>query len=263
MLVIRELTGGLYFGKPQERRVDDGAARAPSTRSYYNEDEIERVVRTSASSSRARARTSVTQRRQGERARVVAAVARGRDRGAPRVSRTSSSSTCSSTPARCTSSAARAAFDVIVTENMFGDILTDEAVDARRLAGHAAVGVARRARGRHRLGLYEPIHGSAPDIAGQGIANPLGTILLRGDAAAPLARPERGGRRLEAAVDAVITSGLRTADIAGAANRQSRRARWPTPCWSGWGSGARQRSAHLGLWLPVLCPWNTRSVPMY
>jgi 3-isopropylmalate dehydrogenase len=102
-------------------------------------------------------------------------------------------------------------FDVIVTENMFGDILTDE---ASMLAG--SLGLSPSASlGDGKRGLYEPIHGSAPDIAGKGIANPVGTIL----SAALLLRHSLGleaeARAIEGAVSAALTQGLRTADIAG------------------------------------------------
>src|SRR5690606_32805389 len=101
-------------------------------------------------------------------------------------------------------------FDVIVTENMFGDILTDE---ASMLAG--SLGLSPSASlGDGRRGLYEPIHGSAPDIAGKGIANPVGTIL----SAALLLRHSLGleaeARAIEAAVSTALAQGLRTADIA-------------------------------------------------
>jgi 3-isopropylmalate dehydrogenase len=101
-------------------------------------------------------------------------------------------------------------FDVILTENLFGDILTDE---ASMLVGSLGL-LPSASLGESRVGLYEPIHGSAPDIAGKGIANPYGTILsaamllrhsleLHGEAAA-----------VELAVDQAITRGIRTADIA-------------------------------------------------
>jgi 3-isopropylmalate dehydrogenase len=101
-------------------------------------------------------------------------------------------------------------FDVIVTENMFGDILTDE---ASMLAG--SLGLSPSASlGDGKRGLYEPIHGSAPDIAGKGIANPVGTIL----SAALLLRHSLGleieARAVEAAVAQALDQGLRTADIA-------------------------------------------------
>jgi 3-isopropylmalate dehydrogenase len=102
------------------------------------------------------------------------------------------------------------AFDVVVTENLFGDILTDE---ASMLAG--ALGMLPSASlGAGTLGLYEPIHGSAPDIAGKGIANPIGAIL----SAALLLRwslsREDAAQSIERAVSRVLAGGLRTADIA-------------------------------------------------
>jgi 3-isopropylmalate dehydrogenase len=112
-------------------------------------------------------------------------------------------------------------FDVVVTENMFGDILTDEAAvlaGSLGLLPSASLGDAGNGvnlDGRRR-GLYEPIHGSAPDIAGKGIANPLGTI----SSAAMLLRHSLGleeeARAVERAVDAVVTAGARTADMGGA-----------------------------------------------
>jgi 3-isopropylmalate dehydrogenase len=111
-----------------------------------------------------------------------------------------------------------ARFDVIVTENMFGDILTDEAAVLTGSIGllpSASLGAA--TGGARRLGLYEPIHGSAPDIAGRGIANPAGTIL----SAAMLLRHSLGleaeARAVERAVSEAITSGVRTADLGGTA----------------------------------------------
>ena len=100
-------------------------------------------------------------------------------------------------------------FDVIVTENMFGDILTDEAA---ALAGSLGL-MPSASLGDNHIGLYEPIHGSAPDIAGKGIANPIGTIL----SAALLLRYSLGlhdeAEAIERAVDEVITEGARTADM--------------------------------------------------
>jgi 3-isopropylmalate dehydrogenase len=102
-------------------------------------------------------------------------------------------------------------FDVIVTENMFGDILTDE---ASMLVGSLGM-LPSASLNEHRRGLYEPIHGSAPDIAGRGIANPCGTIL----SAAMLLRHSLGleaeAKVVEAAVFGALESGLRTRDLAG------------------------------------------------
>ena len=101
-------------------------------------------------------------------------------------------------------------FDVIVTENLFGDVLSDEAA---MLTGSLGM-LPSASLGAGTFGLYEPIHGSAPDIAGKGIANPLATIL----SVALLLRYSLGreteARRIEAAVEAVLAAGLRTADIA-------------------------------------------------
>ena len=98
-------------------------------------------------------------------------------------------------------------YDVIATENMFGDILSDEAA---MLAGSMGM-LPSASLGAGRFGLYEPIHGSAPDIAGQGIANPLATILeLRHDAAL-VARPRARAAAVEAAVDAVLEAAIAAA----------------------------------------------------
>ena len=116
------------------------------------------------------------------------------------------------------------AYDVIVTENLFGDILTDEAA---ALAGSLGL-LPSASLGEGKAGLYEPIHGSAPDIAGKGLANPLGAIL----SAALLLRYSLGleaeARAIEAAVDAVIERGVLTRDLGGTASTRGsdrRRAR--------------------------------------
>jgi 3-isopropylmalate dehydrogenase len=105
-----------------------------------------------------------------------------------------------------------ASLDVVVTENMFGDILTDE---ASVLAGSMGM-LPSASIGNAGPGLYEPIHGSAPDIAGQGIANPVGMIL----SAAMMLRHSLGlpaeAKRIEDAVDRAVTEGCRTRDVGGA-----------------------------------------------
>ena len=128
-------------------------------------------------------------------------------------------------------------FDVVVTENMFGDILTDEAAV---LAGSLGL-LPSASLGDGTRGLYEPIHGSAPDIAGKGIANPLGTIM----SAALLLRHSLGleeeARAVEHAVDAAVTAGARTGDMGAelTGQRRSRRARWARRFSSDWPSGPR------------------------
>jgi 3-isopropylmalate dehydrogenase len=104
-----------------------------------------------------------------------------------------------------------AAFDVLVTENMFGDILTDE---ASVLAGSMGM-LPSASLGSSGPGLYEPIHGSAPDIAGTGKANPLGTILSAAMLLRYSLRLDREAAAVERAVDRAIAQGFRTADIGG------------------------------------------------
>ncbi len=104
-----------------------------------------------------------------------------------------------------------AAYDVIVAENLFGDILTDE---ASVLAGSMGM-LPSASLGESTVGLYEPIHGSAPDIAGKGIANPVGTILSTAMLLRHSLKLEAEAAAIEKAVDETITEGARTADIGG------------------------------------------------
>ena len=134
-----------------------------------------------------------------------------------------------------------AGFDVLVTENLFGDILSDEAAVIAGSLGmlpSASLGTRETAHGRH--GLYEPIHGSAPDIAGQDLANPLGTIL----SAAMMLRWSLGqpdaAAAIEAAVDEVLDAGLpdegppaRRSPTRPARDRRRARGRWPASSGSG------------------------------
>ena len=206
LLVVRELTGGIYFGE-KGSTAPDGGERA-SDLCTYDTEEIERVVRVAAELAREPARQAHVGR-QGERARDVAALAASRDasrRG--RISRRRSSSMCSSTRARCTCVTSPARFDVIVTENMFGDILTDEAAMLAGSIGLLPSASLGRAA-RHARGLYEPIHGSAPDIAGHGDRQPVGTIL----SAAMLLRHSLGleaeAKAVERAVSEAVKDGAR------------------------------------------------------
>ena len=203
MLIVRELTGGLYFGERGRETDVDGAATGGGAgrRAYdtmeYREYEIERIARTAFEAARGRG-GKLSLGRQGQRARVVAPVARGRARGRPRLPRRRAHR-----PARRqhrdAARARPAQFDVMVTENMFGDILSDE---ASMLTG--SLGMLASASLGDGTALYEPSHGSAPDIAGLGVANPLAMLLsvemmLRHSLDMPEAADAlSGGRRADA-----------------------------------------------------------------
>ncbi|HEY4227774.1 MAG TPA: 3-isopropylmalate dehydrogenase [Candidatus Limnocylindrales bacterium] len=211
LLIVRELTSGLYFGRPSEQR-DTPEGRVGIDTLWYTEGEIRRVVRLAFELARGRRGklTSV------DKANVLATSRLWRkvvdelrpDYPGVEVNHQLVDS-CAMLLLR-----RPAAFDVLVTENLFGDILSDEAAVLAGSLGmlpSASVGERRTAHGR--FGLYEPIHGSAPDIAGRDLANPAGTIL----SAAMLLRwslgLEAAAASVEAAVEAAIDDGYRTADL--------------------------------------------------
>jgi len=211
LLVVRELTGGIYFGKPSEIRETAHGYEAIDTM-LYTEAEIERIVRTAFDLARGRRKkvTSV------DKANVLSSSRLWR-RVAERVAADYPDVTLEHLLVdSCAMHLIRrpTSFDVIVTENMFGDILTDE---ASMLAGSmgmlpsASLGTRKTAYGT--FGLYEPIHGSAPDITGQGKANPIAAIL----SAALLLRYSLGLLReaeaIEAAIEQTINAGYRTEDL--------------------------------------------------
>lgn len=212
MVVIRELTGGLYFGEPK-RRWSDGDGRKAVDTMFYSEEEVRRILQVGFDLARQRRKklTSVDKMNVLETGRLWREIAVEMGRQNPDIELDHLLVDA------CAMHLIRrpADFDVIVTENTFGDILTDE---ASMLAGSmgmlpsASLG-ARRPDGTG-LGLYEPIHGSAPDIAGQGKANPLAAIL----SAAMLLRLSLGltaeADAVERAVDEALAAGWRTADIA-------------------------------------------------
>jgi len=208
IMVVRELTGGLYFGEPRKREVTEQGTRAIDTLEYYDH-EIRRVVRLACKLARGRrARvTSVDKANVLESSRLWRQVATEVDAEFPDV--TMDHQLVDAAAMRLITSAAE--FDVIVTENMFGDILTDE---ASVLTGSLGM-LPSASLGEGTLGLYEPIHGSAPDIAGKGVANPLGTIL----SAAMLLRHSLGleaeAKSVENAVFHAVQEGHRTRDIGG------------------------------------------------
>ena len=208
MLVVRELTGGLYFGQPRGREIVDGATRAVDTLEYYDY-EIRRVVDLAFRLARGRRKrvTSVDKANVLESSRLWRQVAIEVSLAYPDVALEhvlvdTASMQLIANPAR---------FDVLVTENMFGDILTDE---ASVLAGSMGV-LPSASLGDGGPGLYEPIHGSAPDIAGKGIANPIGTILSAALMLRYSCGLEREAMAIESAVDGTFTAGRRTADLGG------------------------------------------------
>jgi 3-isopropylmalate dehydrogenase len=208
VLVIRELTGGLYFGQPKGRDRRDGHERAVDTLEYHDY-EVRRVVELAFRLARSRRRkvTSIDKANVLESSRLWRQIATAIGRENPEVAL--DHMLVDTASMRLVTSPA--AFDVLVTENMFGDILTDE---ASVLAGSMGM-LPSASIGAKGPGLYEPIHGSAPDIAGKGIANPLGTIL----SAALLLRHSLGleaeAAAVEEAASAAIADGCRTADLGG------------------------------------------------
>src|SRR5260221_7530868 len=179
ILVIRELTGGLYFGQPKGRDTKDGHERAVDTLEYYDY-EVKRVVELAFNLARGRKKkvTSVDKANVLESSLLWRQIATQIGKENPDIEL---EHTLVDTAAmRLITGPAR--MDVIVTENMFGDILTDEASVLAGSMGmlpsaslsESIIGLSPEASV---MGLYEPIHGSAPDIAGKGIANPVGTIL--------------------------------------------------------------------------------------
>jgi len=209
ILVIRELTGGLYFGQPKGRDRRDGHERAFDTLEYQD-FEVRRVVELAFRLAKPRRKkvTSVDKANVLESSRLWRQIAAQIGKASPDVAL--DHMLVDTAAMRLVTSPA--SLDVVVTENMFGDILTDE---ASVLAGSMGM-LPSASIGASGPGLYEPIHGSAPDIAGQGIANPIGMIL----SAAMLLRHSLDlpaeAKRIEDAVDRAITEGCRTRDLGGA-----------------------------------------------
>jgi 3-isopropylmalate dehydrogenase len=211
LVVVRELTGGLYFGKPQGETADGAVDTCAYTRA-----EVERLVRLAFELARTRRGrlTSVDKANvlaTGRLWRQVAAQVAG-----DFLEVTLEHALVDSFAADLVRRPAR--YDVVVTENLFGDILSDEAaVIAGSLGLLASASLGERTTRHGRFGLYEPVHGSAPDIAGRGVANPAAAI---GSAALmlrwSLGRPDAAAA-LESAVEAVLETGPRTQDLGGEA----------------------------------------------
>jgi 3-isopropylmalate dehydrogenase len=207
IMIVRELLGGAYFGQPRSIEGPPGARVAINTM-RYRESEIERIARVAFELAMKRRRKvlSVDKANVLECSRLWREVVTrvGRDYPAVKLAHQYVDSAAMLLVQRPTD------FDVLLTENMFGDILSDQAggiVGSLGLLASASVGGP--------VGLYEPVHGSAPDIAGREIANPLGAIL----SAAMLLRHsfqlEKEAACIENAVSAVLSQGARTADLAG------------------------------------------------
>ena len=213
ILIVRELTGGIYFGEPRERRKKNGQIQALDTM-VYGENEIRRIAHIAF---------QLAENRRGK----VSSVDKANVLESSRLWRQTVAAVASEYPqvklenllvdATAMYLITRPGdFDVILTSNLFGDILSDEASVLSGSMGNlpsASIGDQFNNLGNSR-GLYEPIHGSAPDIAGQGIANPIGTLL----SAAMLLRHSLGleseALQLEGTVERVISNGHRTIDLA-------------------------------------------------
>jgi 3-isopropylmalate dehydrogenase len=206
LMIVRELTGGIYFGEPRGIRMENGVEVGINTE-VYTRPEIERVARVAFELSRKRSRrvTSV------DKANVLEAtelwrriVAEVHDREYRDVDLSHMLvDNCAMQLVRYPKQ-----FDVVVTTNLFGDILTDE---ASMITG--SIGMLPSASLGGKVGLYEPIHGSAPDIAGKGVANPLATILSIAMMLKYSFDLPAEAALIEEAVERVLADGYRTGDI--------------------------------------------------
>jgi 3-isopropylmalate dehydrogenase len=203
LLVVRELTGGIYFG--EKTRTPDSASDA----CVYTREEVERIARVAFRAAHSRV-TSVDKANVLETSRLWREVIRElHAREFPNIELEhllvdNAAMQLVSTPRH---------FEVIVTENMFGDILSDEAA---MLTGSLGM-LPSASLGDGGPGLFEPVHGSAPDIAGQGIANPLAMFLSSALMLRHGFGQEAEAAAIESAVDAALAEGLRTPDLGGAA----------------------------------------------
>jgi 3-isopropylmalate dehydrogenase len=209
ILIVRELLGGLYFGEPRSLDGGDGSRLAINTM-RYGEHEIERIARMAFELARRRRSKllSVDKSNVLECSRLWREVVTriGKDYADVHLSHMYVDSAAMALVMHPSQ------FDVIVTENMFGDILSDQAggvVGSLGMLASASIG--------GKVGLYEPVHGSAPDIAGKGIANPLGAILSSALLLRHSFQLEREAVCIEQAVAAALQAGHRTRDLAGAA----------------------------------------------
>jgi len=207
ILILRELTGDIYFGEPRGRRTNASGEREGYDTMHYSEPEIRRIadVGFKAAMKRGKKLCSVDKENVLETSRFWREVVKDVAKEYPQVELShmyvdNAGMQLVRNPKQ---------FDVIVTGNMFGDILSDE---ASMLTG--SIGMLPSASlDANNKGLYEPSHGSAPDIAGKNIANPLATILSAAMMLRYTFNEEAAARRIEAAVRKVLSQGYRTADI--------------------------------------------------
>lgn len=205
MIVVRELLGGLYYGQPREwnRATDQAINTLP-----YSRPEVERVARVAFDLAMQRKKrvVSVDKANVLETSQLWRAVVNDVAKGYPQVTVTHEYVDACAMKLAC----APASFDVLLTENLFGDILSDE---AGAICG--SLGMLPSASLGNGPGLFEPVHGSAPTIAGKNVANPCGALL----SAAMLLRSglklDAEAASIERAVEAALASGLRTADLGG------------------------------------------------
>lgn len=211
-IIVRELTGGIYFGKHET--LEENGETAACDQLRYSETEIRRIGRIGFETARKRRKKlcSVEKSNVLDSSRLWKKVIHELAEEYPDITVTDMLvDNCAMQIVKDPSQ-----FDVIVTENMFGDILSDE---ASMITGSIGM-IPSSSLGDFSRGLYEPIHGSAPDIAGLDIANPIGTIL----SAAMMLRfsfdMEKEADAIERAVSAVLDEGFRTGDIMGADGRK-------------------------------------------
>ncbi|BBO24563.1 MAG: 3-isopropylmalate dehydrogenase [Chthonomonadaceae bacterium] len=208
LVVVRELTGGIYFGTPRERR-DEG--RVAVDTAVYSQHEVERIAARAFEIARARRKEIVSV----DKANVLETSRLWRETVTRMAAENPDVKVSHMLIDNCAMQLIRdpRQFDVILTENMFGDILSDEASMITGSLGLLPSASLSDTKNGKVFGMYEPVHGSAPDIAGQGRANPLAAIL----SAAMMLRYSfgegEGAARIDRAVESALEQGLRTADI--------------------------------------------------
>ncbi len=204
LVVMRELTGGIYFGEPRERR--DGGNVAVDT-CIYSRHEIQRITEQAFKIARQRKREIVSV----DKANVLETSRLWREVVSEHAAQNQDVKVTHMLVDNCAMQLVRdpQQFDVILTENMFGDILSDE---ASMITGSLGL-LPSASLSDGRFGLYEPIHGSAPDIAGQGRANPIAAIMSTAMLLRYSLEDEATAKRVEDAVEKALEDGLRTADI--------------------------------------------------